>query len=228
MSRDIYDHPALYDALFPIGAHLPFYSGVSERSGSVLELACGTGLLTVPLASRGTRVIGLDLSPTMLGAARERASVAKVSVDFVEGDVRTFAFDRRFDTIIVARNSLLHLNTNEDLLAALRGIVRHLAPDGVFAFDIFNPDVRILARPAGTRFPVVEIETDRFGGQVGRARGHAQYLSAGTAAAAGIGRTRAHGAFWRRHTRAVRAKKPPAGVHLPREAGCHELNTRER
>ena len=77
--------------------------------------------------------------------------------------MRDFELGRRFNLIFVARNSLLHLLSTKDLLAAFRAVRRHLAPNGIFAFDVFNPDVRILARPADRRFPVMEVTTDAFG-----------------------------------------------------------------
>jgi SAM-dependent methyltransferase len=77
-------------------------------------------------------------------------------VDFVEGDMRDFDLDGTFSFIFIARNSLLHLHSPEDFLACFACVRRHLRPDGVFAFDVFNPSVEILARPSGQRFPVME------------------------------------------------------------------------
>lgn len=160
----MYDHPDLYDALFPVDAHVPFYVDLArQQAGSVLELACGTGQLTVPVARLGFPTVGLDLSGAMLKVARQRASTADVSVAFVQGDMRNFSLRREFDLIFVARNSLLHLLSNEDLLATLSAARRHLTPKGVLAFDIFNPDVRSLAGPKGERIPAMEVMTSTFG-----------------------------------------------------------------
>jgi SAM-dependent methyltransferase len=164
LSSDIYDHPALFDALFPAGAHLPYYVELARQtSGDALELACGTGQLTVPVASAGLPVAGIDASAPMLNTARERAAAAKVSVEYLLGDMRNFDLGRQFGLIFIARNSLLHLHSTEDILAAFAMVRRHLAPEGVFAFDIFNPNVRILARPADQRFSVLQMETESFG-----------------------------------------------------------------
>lgn len=164
LSSDIYDHPALYDALMPVRAHRPYYVELSRRaSGDVLELACGTGQLTVPVASAGVPIAGIDASAAMLNTAKERAAAAKVSVEYVLGDMRNFDLSRRFGLIFIARNSLLHLHSTEEILAAFAMVRRHLAPEGIFAFDIFNPNVRILASPGGQRFPVFQVETESFG-----------------------------------------------------------------
>lgn len=164
LSSDIYDHPALFDALFPVGAHLPHYVELARQmSGEVLELACGTGQLTVPVASAGLPIVGIDTSAPMLSTARERATAAKVSVQYLPGDMRNFDLGRQFELIFIARNSLLHLHSTEDILAAFAMVRRHLAPEGMFAFDIFNPNVRMLARPADQRFSVTQVETASFG-----------------------------------------------------------------
>lgn len=164
MVSDFYDHPDLYDALLPVGAHLPFYAGLArQQNGPVLELACGTGLLTVPIALQGLPTAGLDQSRAMLAVATARAAAANASIDFVQGDLRNFALGRDFSFIFLPRNSLLHLLTTEDLLAAFTAVGRHLGPDGLFAFDVFNPDVGLLARPAGERFHVMDVSATGFG-----------------------------------------------------------------
>src|SRR3954471_13432807 len=138
---DFYDHPDLYDALLPAGAHVPFYAGLArQQAGAVLELACGTGQLTIPVAMAGLPAVGLDRSSAMLSVARTRASAAGASVAFVEGDMCDFGLGRSVRLIFVSRNSLLHLLSTTDLLAAFTAFRRHLAPGGIFAFDIFNPD----------------------------------------------------------------------------------------
>ena len=161
----LYDHPALYDVLLPASAtELTFYRTLAERQrGAVLELACGTGQLTVPIASIVQPATGLDLSPAMLTAARRRAVAAGAPVEFVEGDMRDFDLGQRFSLIFVARNSLLHLGEPAEFAALLAAVHRHLAPGGILAFDIFNPDLGLLARPAGQRSPVMRVESDVYG-----------------------------------------------------------------
>jgi hypothetical protein len=81
----------------------------------------------------------------------------------VPGDMRNFELGRKFALIFIARNSLLHLHSTEDLLAAFAAVRGHLAPGGIFAFDIFNPNVRLLARPSDQRVPVFQKESESFG-----------------------------------------------------------------
>ena len=152
MEQSLYDDPSFYDRITsPPSGFLDHYLGVARStSGGVLELACGTARLTIPLAQalvpNARAVVGLDLAPTMLDAARRKAAEAGVDVELVEGDMRTFALGRRFGMIFVAFNSLLHLTTNDALGDCLARVREHLAPNGVFAFDIFNPSIQSIAR----------------------------------------------------------------------------------
>jgi SAM-dependent methyltransferase len=161
---DLYDYPELYDALFPANAHVSFYVELArQQAGAVLELACGTGQLIVPAGMLGLASVGLDRSAAMLNAAKRRAAAAGAPVAFLRSDMRDFALGRHFDLIFVARNSLLHLLSTADLLAAFTAVRRHLAPKGIFAFDIFNPDVSMLAGPRGRRLHVMDVPTAAFG-----------------------------------------------------------------
>jgi SAM-dependent methyltransferase len=164
MSSDFYEYPDLYDALLPVGAHLPFYRDLARgHPGGVLELACGTGQLTVPIAESVGEVVGLDRSTAMLTSARARASSVGIKCTFVEGDMRHFELEGQFGLIFIARNSLLHVLTSEDLVSTFSTVRAHLAPDGIFAFDVFNPSPTILGRPRGQRFPVMEVGSSGFG-----------------------------------------------------------------
>ena len=162
MHTDFYDHPELYDALLPVGAHVPFYVDLArQQAGAVLELACGTGQVTNPVALHGLPTTGLDQSNAMLQVAKRQAGAVGAPVAFVQSDMRGFALNRQFKLIFIARNSLLHLLTTEDVVATFTAVARQLAPDGLFAFDIFNP--RLLTKPRGQRFPLMEVSTERFG-----------------------------------------------------------------
>lgn len=135
----LYDLPELYDRLVPPGPCERFYGDLATAAGSLLELGCGTGRLTVPLAGIARRVVGLDASEAMLSTARRKARAAGAPVRFVAADMRSFQLEKRFDLVIVSCNSLAHMTGDEDLAAAFGAIRRHLAPGGRFAFDVVNP-----------------------------------------------------------------------------------------
>ncbi|MDQ6759128.1 MAG: class I SAM-dependent methyltransferase [Acidobacteriota bacterium] len=172
----LYSNPELYDLLFPaangsaairdegrrerIVNSERFYLDEVERSrGSVLELGCGSGRLTIPiarhLAQSAVETVGIDLSQAMLDVARAKAQAAHLAVTFLQGDMRRFALPRRFSTILIPGNSLLHLLTTDDLNACLAAVHRHLDEDGRLVFDISNWDINVLGRDPNRRYPVL-------------------------------------------------------------------------
>lgn len=155
------DHPwvdeelaALYDR-FPFEADIPFYLGLvgDARSRTVLELACGTGRLLLPLAAVVDQITGVDASPHMLARARHKLmgapAEASARVRLVQDDMRSFRLDHAFDVAIVAAKSFGHLLTPRDQLAALGALRRHLEPGGVLALDLLNPSPHWLGRKPG-------------------------------------------------------------------------------
>ncbi|MBM0206568.1 class I SAM-dependent methyltransferase [Micromonospora sp. STR1s_5] len=143
----IYDAPGLYDLLVPPGPCERFYRDLARRTGGpILELACGTGRLTLPLARDGHEVVGLDNSDPMLRAARSKAAEEDLAISFHKGDMRSFDLGTRFALVIVSCNSLCQLTETEDLTSCLRQVAVHLVPGGLLAFDVVNPRVADLAR----------------------------------------------------------------------------------
>jgi SAM-dependent methyltransferase len=142
-----------YDALNSfLVADIPFYvEGARKAGGLVLELACGTGRLTIPIAQSGVEIVGLDLAASMLAQARTKAKAAGVKIAFVEGDCRSFDLHRKFELIFMAFNSMQHLHDYPSLAALFANVRKHLAQDGRFVFDVFNPKLEILARNSGDR-----------------------------------------------------------------------------
>lgn len=111
--------------------------------GPVVELACGTGRITVPVAQAGLRVIGVDRSTGMLEVARERAEAAGVEalVDLREGDLREPPVPERVPLVLVPFRSLLHMTTEADRERALAACFGLLEPGGRLVFDVFAPGV---------------------------------------------------------------------------------------
>jgi SAM-dependent methyltransferase len=109
--------------------------------GPVVELAVGTGRIAVPIARAGIDVIGVDSSPAMLAVAREAAKAAGVvdRIDLRLGDLREPPVAERVPIVICPFRSLLHMETEEEKLRALRAARELLEPDGRFVFDVFSP-----------------------------------------------------------------------------------------
>jgi SAM-dependent methyltransferase len=159
----LYQNPDLYDALLPVSDNqLNFYANLALRCpGPVLELGCGSGQIIVPIAAKGGPAFGLDNSPEMIAAARRRARAAGAGVELVEADMRDFAIGQRFSLIFIARNSLLHLSEQSDFAALFAAVRRHLAPNGLFAFDIFKPSLR--SSMSVERSPVMRKTSSLYG-----------------------------------------------------------------
>jgi SAM-dependent methyltransferase len=121
-----------------------------ERGGPILDLACGTGRLLVPLARDGHLVVGLDHSAAMLTRAAARvarlAPAVRRRVLLARGDLRTVAARPRFAFAIVAFHGIQHLVTDGDLLRFLRRARAALIPGGWLAFDVFAPEPAFVAR----------------------------------------------------------------------------------
>ena len=142
-----------YDADFgTIADDLRFYRELARRAGGrVLEVMCGSGRLLLPLAQAGLRLAGVDISGAMLALARERLQAAGIleRVELLESDVRSHVPQGPFGLAIVAVNSFMHLATAADQLVALEHIHAALAPGGLLAIDLFNPDLRMLSEQNG-------------------------------------------------------------------------------
>jgi len=141
---EFYD-PAAYDGRAQgVPGDVEFFLGQAKRAHAeghpVLELACGTGRVSIPIARAGVTVVGLDRSAAMLARAAEKAAGLE-NVRWVEGDMRDFDLPERFGLVFVPYRSFQHLMTIDDQLACLRSVHRHLVPGGRLAIDIFNPDI---------------------------------------------------------------------------------------
>ncbi|HZR42423.1 MAG TPA: class I SAM-dependent methyltransferase [Ktedonobacteraceae bacterium] len=162
--EEVYRYPDDYDlevAARDIG-DISFWTNLlrDERPERVLEIGCGTGRLTLPLAREGVElgftVTGLDLEPAMLIRAEQRAEAEPASVRealrFVESDVRFWRTDERFDVVLMPYGIAHHLTCLEDRLAAWRGVHMLLKARGLFAVDVCAPDFSLLASSIhGTR-----------------------------------------------------------------------------
>ena len=161
----LYDDADLYDLVAPRNADMErFYVETAGGPGRrVLELGCGSGRFTVPLAESGADVTAIDISPTMLDRARQALAHKNLTANLARLDMRDFAFDQPFDAILIAANSLLHLHSLDDFARALTAIRRHLVPGGVFAFDIFVPSAAMLSRAPDQRQPMGTFTHARLG-----------------------------------------------------------------
>jgi SAM-dependent methyltransferase len=136
-----YADPVGYDWRYSSDTGVAFYSALAwEAGGPVLEIACGTGRVAIPIARQGFAVTGLDVVPAMLDRARFKAEAAGLSVRWVEDDARRFDLDsERFRLIFLTGNAFQAFLTNADQEALLGRVRAHLHDEGLFAFETRNP-----------------------------------------------------------------------------------------
>ena len=124
---------------------VPFWRRIALAAhGEVLELGCGTGRISLPLARAGVRLVGIDRSAPMLARLRT-AAARRRRVDgalrLVRGDIRFLPYaPSTFDTVIAPYGILQSLLADRDLSATLDSVSRVLAPGGTFGLDLV-PDV---------------------------------------------------------------------------------------
>ncbi len=127
-----------------------------KKPQSILELGCGSGRMLLPLARDGYRVVGVDAAPKMLARCRERVEKAgkavAARVELHEGDFRAIDLRERFQLVICPFNAFMHLYQREDVERFLAVVHAHLAPGGLFAFDVLNPHLGWLARDPHRRW----------------------------------------------------------------------------
>jgi SAM-dependent methyltransferase len=123
---------------------IDFYREMSARvkstSGTVLEVACGTGRVAIRLAQDGANVVGLDLSSEMIDVARQK-SIRLENIRWVEGDMRSFELKEAFDLALIPGHAFQNLNTPKDQVACLDCIKRHLHSGGVLVVHLDHMNI---------------------------------------------------------------------------------------
>jgi SAM-dependent methyltransferase len=147
----IYENAKIYDILIGDSLRddeLTFYKDlISEFGQPILELACGSGRVTIPLAKLGFDITGIDISSSMLelGKLKDR----NFSHIFQIGDMRSFELNRKFKFIFIPTQSFQHLLSKKDVEDCFSAVKKHLTEDGVFLIQIFTPAPSILSKSVG-------------------------------------------------------------------------------
>ena len=140
-----YDDPD--DEMSQAGAIDPvvdFLAGLAG-DGAALELGIGTGRIALPLAQRGVRVSGIDLSEAMV--ARLRAKPGAEAIGVTIGDFATTTVEGRFTVAYLVFNTIMNLTTQDAQVACFQNAAAHLEPGGCFVIEVMLPDLQRL--PAG-------------------------------------------------------------------------------
>ncbi len=109
---------------------------------NILDLGCGTGRHDLLLAEKGYAITGVDMSEEMLLIARSQP------LNFIQGDIRSFRLDKKFDVATSLFHVMSYQTTNKDFISALETAKAHLVPGGVFIFDFWYGPAVLTDRPA--------------------------------------------------------------------------------
>ena len=141
----IYD-ANIYDGMNTHIDDLQFYKRwmPQNKDALILELCCGTVILTIPIAEDGYNISGVDYTFSMLEQAKAKASEAGLKIEFIEADIRTLDLQNKYDLIFIPFNSIHHLYLNEDLFKAFNTVKKHLKTGGRFLLDCFNPNIQYI------------------------------------------------------------------------------------
>ena len=141
-TAEFYDYVVPYQAREDVAF---FVEAARASGGPVLEVGCGTGRVLIPTARSGIAIFGIDLSPHMLDICQRRLveepSEVQSRVQLDLADMRDFDLGRIFRLITMPFRPFQHLIEVEDQIACLRCIHCHLADDGRFILDVFNPSL---------------------------------------------------------------------------------------
>ena len=147
----LYDHVPLYLERTDVGFYV---EEAKKAAGRVLELGCGTGRILLPIARAGIAIRGLDSSVQMIERLRVKLLAEQSGVQERVGldlhDMQDFDLGETFPLIIAPFRVFQHLTTVDAQLRFLANVARHLAPQGQFVFDVFNPRFAILVNADGT------------------------------------------------------------------------------
>ncbi|WP_369902558.1 class I SAM-dependent methyltransferase [Bacillus manliponensis] len=111
-------------------------AGMNEAK--ILDVACGTGNVTLPLVQEGYDVVGVDLSEEMLTVAQQKLGEKGHMIPFYQQDMRELDVPGEFDCVAIFCDSLNYLLQEDDIKETFRRVYHHLHTDGLFLFDIHS------------------------------------------------------------------------------------------
>jgi SAM-dependent methyltransferase len=127
--------------------------------GRVLELGIGTGRVALPLARRGVRMYGIDLSEAMV--SRLRSKPGSEQIDVTIGDFASTRVEGTFSLAYLVFNTIMNLTTQDEQVACFRNVAAHLGPDGCFVIEVLLPDLQRL--PPGETIRPFAVTPTRLG-----------------------------------------------------------------
>jgi SAM-dependent methyltransferase len=154
-----YDERYAYEAVPAVVDPIVDFLVELAGDGPALELGIGTGRIGLPLARRGVRVHGIDLSEEMV--ARLRAKPRAEEIEVTMGDFATTRVGATFTLAYIVANTIMNLTTQAEQVACFRNVADHLEPGGCFVIEVVVPGLQRL--PPGERFLPFHVSSDHLG-----------------------------------------------------------------
>jgi SAM-dependent methyltransferase len=150
-SADMFE-PAVVDPV------VDFLADLAGR-GAALELGIGTGRIALPLARRGVRVHGIDLSGAMVARLRAKPGAEQIAVTI--GDFATTTVDGRFSVAYLVFNTIMNLTTQDEQVACFQNVAAHLEDGGCFVIEVGVPALQRL--PPGDTVRAFDVTSTHLG-----------------------------------------------------------------
>src|SRR6266536_716231 len=150
-ATDLFE-PAVVDPVVDFLADLAGY-------GAALELGIGTGRIALPLAQRGIRVHGIDLSEAMVARLRAKPGAEQIGVTI--GDFATTTVEGRFSVAYLVFNTIMNLTTQDEQIACFQNVAAHLESGGCFVIEVGVPGLQRL--PPGETVRAFQVSAARLG-----------------------------------------------------------------
>lgn len=125
----------LYDLAIQFDYDLQFYREFACKADKVLDLACGTGRILLPLLQHGVDVVGIDKSAAMLKIAADKCSAYGFEPQLFNADMREFSLPMTFDLVIVPYHSMMYILSDQDKRQVFERIANHMDRKGLLVFD---------------------------------------------------------------------------------------------
>lgn len=120
-------------------SELSYLTKILKNGSTILDLSCGYGRLSIPIAEHGYTVYGVDITPAFIEKARQEAKKRNLNVEFKIGDMRNIPYpDASFDYVICMWNAFSELSTEQVQITVINEIYRVLKKTGLAIIEMRN------------------------------------------------------------------------------------------
>ncbi|MBA13211.1 MAG: hypothetical protein CL751_04575 [Chloroflexi bacterium] len=159
MNNDYDTWAEIYDQIYSdLTVDVDFYKRLASlNKDKILEIGCGTGRITIPLAQAGSEIIGIDLSKNMISILRNKIKEADLNISCYEMDMKYLSLNEKFGLIIIPFNGFQSMLDITEQYKTLTSIYKHMPSGGILALDMFNATTDMFDQDKQIWYQVKEI-----------------------------------------------------------------------